>query len=91
MRAETAYNVIQALPEAEMARLYSMLRQSEKIIDVKPKKQDDEFWTVTEASDYIQKIFSENAMRRAGQNKKKPEAVTSGSKHTYNPFKSNKR
>lgn len=48
MKAETAYNVIQALPEAEVKRLYSMLNIQQQ---VKPKKPETKFLSVEQAMD----------------------------------------
>jgi len=73
MLAETAYNVIQALPEAEKERLYSMLKLEAK--EVKPKvKKDDGHWTNEQAKDYLLRLFTTQAKRK----NKKPEAATSG-------------
>lgn len=38
MKAETAYHVIQALPETEVARLYQMLGVQSPLLNTKPKK-----------------------------------------------------
>ena len=38
MKAETAYHVIQALPETEVARLYQMLGVQSPLLNAKPKK-----------------------------------------------------
>ncbi|MDV6167895.1 hypothetical protein R1T16_05625 [Flavobacterium sp. DG1-102-2] len=43
MLAETAYNVIQALPEAEKERLFSMLKLESKVIKPKLKKDDGHY------------------------------------------------
>ena len=76
--AETAYNIISALPEAEKERLYSMLKLESKEVKLKQKK-DDGHWTKAEATDYLTKLFSVQAERNAAKIKK-PEAATSGSK-----------
>lgn len=85
MLAETAYNVIQALPEAEKARLYSMLKLEEKAIKPKVKK-DDGHWTPEQAKEYLMKVFTKQAKRHKNR---KPEAVTSGFKTSINQSKSN--
>ena len=38
MKAETAYHVIQALPETEVARLYQMLGVQSPLLNAKTKK-----------------------------------------------------
>ena len=38
MKAETAYHVIQALPETEVARLYQMLGVQSPLLNAEPKK-----------------------------------------------------
>jgi len=68
MLAETAYNVIQALPEAEKERLFSMLKLESK--EVKPKlKKYDGHWTHQEATEYLIKTITVQAKRRAAKQK----------------------
>lgn len=53
MKAETAYNVIQALPEMEKNRLYNMLGMSSALI-VKPKKTKKKpIISDSEATEYL--------------------------------------
>lgn len=85
MMAETAYNVIQALPEAEKLRLYSMLKLESKEVPPKPKK-DDGHWTNAQAKEYILKMHSAKAKRIKN---KKPEAATSGFTHQLTTLRSN--
>ncbi len=86
MQAETAYNVIQALPESEKARLYSMLKLEEKSVQAKPSKHDLH-WTVQEATDYLVKLFAQQSIKRKSTGIKKPEAVTSGRTRIVTPLK----
>ncbi len=51
MQAETAYNVIQALPEEEKARLYAMLDKERKPV-VKVEKES-KHWSVEECMDAL--------------------------------------
>ncbi|WP_435263884.1 hypothetical protein [Tenacibaculum sp. nBUS_03] len=58
MKAETAYNVIQALPKEELPRLYKMLGvnvPSEKRVRARKKKQP--LITNAEAYEYVLRIF----------------------------------
>lgn len=87
MQAETAYNVIQALPESEKVRLYAMLKLEEKTVQAKPAKPDLH-WTVQEATDYLVKLFTQQALNRKPAGTKKPEAVTSGHTRISTPLKS---
>lgn len=64
MLAETAYNVIQALPETERQRLFSMLSIEHKQVKTKPKKDDGQ-WTVPEAKDYLAKLLASQKSRKA--------------------------
>lgn len=77
MLAETAYNVIQALPEAEKERLFSMLKLESKEVKTQPKK-DDGHWTHAQAKEYLMKTFTLQAKRREAKIKK-PEVAASGS------------
>lgn len=53
MKAETAYHVIQALPEMEKNRLYNMLGMSSALI-VKPKKPKNKpIISDAEATEYL--------------------------------------
>ena len=53
MKAETPYNVIQALPESEVARLYQMLGV-QPILKSKPKKHTKSpLITDAEATEYL--------------------------------------
>ncbi|WP_417365622.1 hypothetical protein [Flavobacterium beibuense] len=76
MLAETAYNVIQALPQQERDRLYSMLKLEEKEVKIKPK--EDKHWTRQQATDHLLKLFAGQSKRKAAKEIKKPEAATSG-------------
>lgn len=58
MLAETAYNVIQALPEKEMQRLYKMLGVQTPSVKVKTKKKP--LITEQEATDYLMKRLYKN-------------------------------
>jgi hypothetical protein len=58
MQAETAYNVIQALPEKELARLYTMLSVQPIHATVKPKRKNKkndplENWTVESVTEKL--------------------------------------
>lgn len=55
MQAETAYNVIQALPESEKLRLYAMLEKDKKPIPVKIKKSN--VWSVAECTEVVLKLM----------------------------------
>ncbi len=54
MKAETAYQVIQALPETEVARLYTMLRVQSALIP-KPKiaTKKKQLISDAEATEYL--------------------------------------
>ncbi len=56
MKAETAYQVIQALTSNEVSRLYRMLGVSEKSIK-KSKKSSQKLITDAEATEYLLKKF----------------------------------
>ena len=55
MKAETAYNVILALPEREIPRLYKMLGVEVKI---KPEPKRKPLMTDAEATEYLIKNFN---------------------------------
>jgi hypothetical protein len=55
MQAETAYNVIQALPESEKLRLYAMLEKDKKPVPVKTKKSN--VWSVAECTEVVLKLM----------------------------------
>ncbi len=55
MLAETAYNVIQALPESEKLRLYEMLEKDKKPIPVKTRKSN--VWSVEECTEVVLKLM----------------------------------
>ena len=52
MTAETAYNVIQALPKKEMPRLFKMLKVKSVIKIVKPKEKEP-LITDAQATEYL--------------------------------------
>ena len=56
MKAETAYNVIQALPEKEISRLYKMLGIEIPQKEDKPKRKP--LMTDAEATEYLIKKFN---------------------------------
>ncbi len=53
MKAETAYNVIQALPASEVARLYNMLGVQTNIITKPKKTKKKPLITDAEATEYL--------------------------------------
>lgn len=53
MKAETAYHVIQALPESEVARLYQMLGVQSPIISKPKKKNKKSLISDAEATEYL--------------------------------------
>lgn len=54
MKAETAYQVIQALPETEVARLYTMLGvQAALILKPKTATKKKQFISDAEATEYL--------------------------------------
>ena len=56
MKAETAYSVIQALPETEVARLYQMLGVQSPLLNAKPKKTKKKpLISDAEATEYLLK------------------------------------
>ena len=55
MQAETAYNVIQALPESEKLRLYGMLEKDKKPVPVKTRKSN--VWTIEECTEVVLKLM----------------------------------
>lgn len=56
MKAETAYHVIQALPETEVARLYQMLGVQSPLLNAKPKKTKKKpLISDAEATEYLLK------------------------------------
>lgn len=66
MQAETAYNVIQALPETEKLRLYAMLEQEKKPVATKQKKSN--VWTVEECTEVVYKLLMERKAKRLKAN-----------------------
>ena len=72
MLAETAYNVIQALPEGERTRLIKMLGLQENEVVAKPAKQDPH-WSTAQAKEYIVNFYARIAERRS--NKKPGTAI----------------
>jgi len=65
MKAETAYNVIQALPETEKQRLYNMLGITKKPKAVK-KKEDAKFLTLEQCTEMILKQLTERRNKKYG-------------------------
>ncbi len=61
MQAETVYNVVQALSEAEKARLYTMLGVNEKVKEVKP---DTKFLTKEQYTDLLLKQLNGNKSKK---------------------------
>lgn len=64
MQAETAYNVIQALPEAEKLRLYAMLDKDKTPAEVKAKKSN--VWTIEECTELLIKHLNQQKRNRRG-------------------------
>lgn len=63
--AETAYNIIQALPENELQRLYKMLDRDRKAPLVsKQKKKVDPVWTLEQYVDVMIKHFNDKKLKR---------------------------
>ena len=61
MKAETAYQVIQALPEAEVARLYTMLGvQSALIQNPKTATKKKQLISDAEATEYLLRKLRKN-------------------------------
>jgi len=55
IKAETAYNVIQALPETEVARLYQMLGMQFPLQSKQNKSKKKPLLTDAEATEYLLK------------------------------------
>lgn len=53
MKAETAYSVIQALPETEVARLYKMLGVQSPTLSNKSKSKKKPLISDAEATEYL--------------------------------------
>lgn len=61
MQAETVYNVVQALSEAEKERLYTMLGVNEKVKEAKP---DTKFLTKEQYTDLLLKQLNGNKSKK---------------------------
>ena len=53
MKAETAYSVIQALPESEVARLYQMLGVQSPFLSKQSKSKKKPLISDAEATEYL--------------------------------------
>lgn len=62
MKAETAYNVIQALPEGEKNRLFLMLGLTNK--PVQKKENDSKFLTVSQCTEMLLKQLNDRKAKR---------------------------
>lgn len=65
MQAETAYNVIQALPEAEKERLYAMLDKARK--PAQKAKRESKFWTKEECAEILLMHLEKTRERKYGK------------------------
>lgn len=60
MKAETAYQVIQALPESEVVRLYNMLGMQSNVIKKNKKTEKKPLLSDADATEYLLMKFKKD-------------------------------